>query len=96
MGLVFVAETDVVFDILRLSGRDTLPVGLSGTLRLAFDDERGEFVAPLGTHADHLFTVILIGALDHLLASVEARVLVELNEVALGHHHGVHGVVAKA
>jgi hypothetical protein len=96
VGLVFVAETDVVFDLLRFRGRDTLPIGLSDTLRLAFDNERGEWVAPLGTHADHLFTVILVGALNHLHASVEARVLVELNKVALGHHHGVHGVVAKA
>ena len=40
LGTIFVAEAHMVRDLLRLSRRDTLPVGIGHTLRLSLDNKR--------------------------------------------------------
>ena len=71
-GMIFVAETHMVRDLLRLSRRDTLPVGIGHTLRLSLDNERWNSIINFYLLADHLFTaVVFICSLNQLEIAVE-------------------------
>ena len=71
-GMILVAETHMVRDLLRLSRCDTLPVGIGLTLRLSLDNQRWNSIVNGYLLAYHLLTtVVWVCSLNHLVISME-------------------------